>query len=67
MEQCTKSAWVGIAELTQSYLPLSKKRARAFALLYLNVKRVGNRIFVERKQLEQLLADPDREAFPLYM
>ena len=56
---------IGITELTQTYLPISKKRARKFALLYLDAKYIGNRIFVERDRLEALLSDPDREKFPL--
>lgn len=60
-----KTAWVDISELVSCYLPVSRKKARRFAEAYLKVKRVGNRIYVEREQLEQLLADPDREHFPL--
>ena len=60
-----KTAWVDICELVSCYLPISRKKARRFAETYLKVKRVGNRIYVEREQLEQLLADPDREHFPL--
>lgn len=61
----SKSKLVGITEITKHYLPISKKRARRFALLYLDAKRIGNRIFVERDKLEALLSDPDRERFPL--
>jgi hypothetical protein len=60
-----RSKMVGITELTQVYLPISKKRARKFALFYLDGKYIGNRIFVERDRLEALLSDPDREKFPL--
>ena len=60
-----KSALVGITEITKQYLPISKKRARRFALLYLDAKRIGNRIYVERDKLESLLTDPDRDIFPL--
>lgn len=60
-----KTAWVDICELTTCYLPISKRKARKFVELYLTPKRVGNRIYVERTQLEQLLADPDRASFPL--
>lgn len=64
MEQ-SKSCWVGITEITQRYLPVSKRKARKFVSLYLDSKRIGNRIYVDRGQLERLLADPDRENFPL--
>lgn len=63
--ETSKSKLVGITEITKTYLPISKKRARRFALLYLDAKRIGNRIFVERDKLEALLSDPDREKFPL--
>ena len=60
-----QTEWVDICELTTCYLPVSKRKARKFVDLYLTPKRVGNRIYVERQQLERLLTDPDRESFPL--
>ena len=65
MTDTSKSKLVGITEITKTYLPISKKRARRFALLYLDAKRIGNRIFVERDKLDALLSDPDRDRFPL--
>ena len=59
------SHWVGISEIQERYLPLSKRRVRKFIALYLEPKRFGHRIFVEREKLEALLSDPDRERFPL--
>ena len=56
---------VDIGEITRRYLPVSRRKARKFVSLYLDVTRVGNRIYVDRKKLEELLADPEREAFPL--
>ena len=56
---------VGITEITQRYLPISKRKARKFVSLYMDCKRIGNRIYVDRQQLEQLLSDPNREKFPL--
>lgn len=56
---------VGITEITQRYLPISKRKARKFVSLYLDCKRIGNRIYVDRQQLEQLLSDSNREKFPL--
>jgi len=64
MEQ-RKSAWVDICEIVDSYLPVSKKKARKFVSLYLDVKKIGNRLYVEREKLEELLTDPDRTDFPL--
>lgn len=65
IKETNNSKLVSINEITKRYLPISKKRARRFALLYLDAKRIGNRIFVERDKLEALLSDPDRERFPL--
>lgn len=65
MTEKRKTEWVDICEITSSYLPISKRKARKFVDLYLTVKRVGNRIYVQRNQLERLLSDPDRESFPL--
>ena len=65
MNQHNKSSLVGISEIVENYLPVSKRKARRFVLLYLDVKRIGNRIYVERSKLEELLADPNRESFPL--
>lgn len=59
------SHWVGISEIQEKYLPLSKRRVRKFIALYLEPKRFGHRIFVERAKLAALLSDPDRERFPL--
>lgn len=63
--QKLNTQWVDISEITRSYLPISRRKARKFVALYLTPKRVGNRIYVERSQLEKLLGDPDRELFPL--
>lgn len=65
MTKKRQTEWVDICELVSVYIPVSKRKARRFVDLYLTPKRVGNRIYVERRQLEQLLADPDRENFPL--
>ena len=65
MEKEKNTKWVDICEIVRVYLPISRRKARKFVDLYLSPKRVGNRIYVERTQLEQLLADPDREYFPL--
>ena len=63
--QNNHSALVGITEITERYLPVSRRKARKFVSLYLEPKRIGNRIFVERAALERLLSDPNREKFPL--
>ena len=65
MTKKRQTEWVDICELVSVYIPVSKRKARKFVDLYLTPKRVGNRIYVERAQLERLLADPERESFPL--
>ena len=60
-----QTEWVDICEVVSVYLPVSKRKARRFAELYCTTKRGGSRIYVERAQLERLLADPNRERFPL--
>ena len=61
----TESQWVGITEITQMYLPVSKKKARKIVSLYLAPKMIGNKLFVDRAQLEALLNDPHRDRLPL--
>ena len=65
MKNTNHSALVGITEITERYLPVSKRKARKFVTLYMEPKRIGNRIFVERDKLEALLRNSDRELFPL--
>ena len=64
MEQ-KRSALVDISEIVSCYLPVSRKKARKFVSLYLDTKKIGNRIYVERAKLEELLSDPNRADFPL--
>lgn len=68
MEKTEKQAntqMVGITEITERYLPMSKRKARKFVSLYLDPIQIGNQIFVQRDQLEKLLYDPDQENYPL--
>ena len=60
-----RSALVGITDIKKQYINLSPKRIRRFVKLYLDPKLIGNRLFVERDKLEQLLSDPNRDRFPL--
>ena len=60
-----KSAMVDISEIISCYLPVSRRKARRFESLYLEPKRIGNRIYVDREKLESLLNNPDRLTFPL--
>lgn len=65
MKNNHQSTLVGISEITERYLPISKRKARKFVSLYPEPKRIGNRIFIERDKLETLLRNPERELFPL--
>lgn len=64
MNNENKRALVDISEIISCYLPVSRRKARKFVSLYLEPKRIGNRIYVDRVQLEKLLSS-DRESFPL--
>ena len=66
MGEKVQTKWVDISSIVEQYLPVSRRKARKFVELYCSSRKiVGGRIYVERRQLEQLLADPDRERFPL--
>lgn len=65
MTEKNRSTMVDISEITECYLPVSKRKARKFVLMYLEPKWIGNRIYVEREKLEELLRDPSRVEFPL--
>ena len=66
MGEKVQTKWVDISSVVRDYLPISKRKARKFVDMYCSSKKIiGGRIYVERAQLEQLLADPDRESFPL--
>ena len=60
-----KRQYIDINEVVQSYLPMSKKKARKFVIRYLDHKRIGNKIYVDRIKLEELLKREDVESFPL--
>ena len=60
-----RSVLVDINEIVDFYLPVSRKKARKFVSLYLDGKKIGNRIYVERAKLEELLTNPNRTDFPL--
>lgn len=54
-----KSQYITISDIQQEYLSISKKKLRILVKRYLPTKMIGNRIFVERKALEDLLASKD--------
>ena len=65
MEKTESTQMVGITEITERYLPMSKRKARKFVSMYLDPIQIGNQIYVQRDQLEKLLYDPDQEKYPL--
>ena len=60
-----KSQYVSVADIQAEYLPISKKKIRVLMKKYLPVRMIGNRIFVERKALEELLASEDGQRLDL--
>lgn len=60
-----KRTLVGISELTESYLPMSRRKARKFAKMYLDPIWIGNRMYVDRELLEALLDGINGNHFPL--
>ena len=65
MEKTESTQMVGITEITERYLPMSKRKARKFVSMYLDPIQIGNQIYVQRDQLEKLLYDPDQDKYPL--
>ena len=57
--------YVNIEDIRQEYLPMSKKKIRAFVKMHLPVKIIGGRIYVERQALERLLCATDYNAAPM--
>lgn len=60
-----KHMLVDISELTQTYLPMSRKKARKFVKRYLDPIWIGNRMYVDRALLEALLDGINGNHFPL--
>ena len=65
MQETILRKYLSIEDVQREYLPVSKKKIRSFVKLYLNVKMIGGRLFVERESLENLLSDPDRTSLSL--
>ena len=65
MAETIVTKYVSIDNIQKEYLPISKKKIRNLAKQYLNAKMIGGRLYVERKSLEMLLTDPNRNSLPL--
>lgn len=62
-ETTEKPLYVSIKDIQRDYLPmLSLKRIRKLATIHVHTLRIGNKILVDREQIENLLRDEDREA-----
>ena len=53
--QPTVRKYLSIDDIQKEYLPISKNRLRMLVKKHLDTKTIGNRLFVEREQLEALL------------
>lgn len=54
--------YITIKDVKNNYLPmLSEKRIRRLVTFYVHTLRIGNRILVDKAQLENLLYDQDRD------
>jgi len=57
-----KPLYISIKDIQRDYLPmLSVKRIRKIVLFYVHTIRVGNKILVNRLELEDLLQDNKRK------
>ena len=56
MTNNTDRKYLSIRDIQNEYLPLSNKKIREFVKEHLYVKKIGNRIYVERTALETLLS-----------
>ena len=60
-----KRKYLSIDDIQKEYLPFSKKKIRCFVRKYLDARQIGNRLFVEREALENVLSDTERKNLPL--
>ena len=51
-----KRKYLTIDEVQQEYLPISKKKIRSLMKENLSVRMIGGRMYIERIELERLLA-----------
>ena len=65
MAEKLKRQYITIAEIQNEYLPISKKKIRVLVKKYLPIRMLGNRNFVDRQKLEELLASGDGQRLDL--
>ena len=59
------STLVGITEIVERYLPMSKRKVRRFVKMYLDPIWIGSQMYVDRELLEALLNGLNGNQFPL--
>ena len=65
MAEKLKRQYITISDIQNEYLPISKKKIRVLVKKYLPSRMLGNRIFVDRQKLEELLASEDGQRLDL--
>ena len=60
MTEKRETSFIDVNEIQTSILPIGKKKLRKFLNANLNVKRVGNKILVNREELLTVLNDPKK-------
>ena len=55
MTNSTERKYLSVRDIQEEYLPISKKKIRELVKQHLYVHKIGNRIYVERAALEDLL------------
>ena len=56
-----KPLMIDIDTVQREYLQLSKKKIRNIANTYLRTIRCGNKILIDRMELEKFIKDPERD------
>lgn len=56
MTNNTERKYLNVSDIQREYLPISKKKIREFVKEHLYIRKIGNRIYVEREALEALLS-----------
>lgn len=52
-----KRAYMSIEDISKEYLPMSKKKIREFVTENLPYRKIGGRIYVARKAVEEWLSE----------
>lgn len=53
----TKRAYLSVEEISQEYLPMSKKKIREFVTKNLPYRKIGGRIYVPRQAIDDWLKE----------